>query len=163
MTLNPRISKSGVAERGLPSSGIFITRSQRLVRREKPFTVCGASSTTSPKVFQKERSCCSTTAIERTGTLISLTGTYREGVPAGGSGNAEKCLVVKRADKKSFCASAAAKQTSNREISTRGTTPWALGGRAFMRAVVQLSSNPVGNGMKAENREEDGGRRTGVA
>src|SRR5438132_8589286 len=87
--------------------------------------MCGAIAITSPWVFQKERSCCSTISEAKTGTFISLIGTYIDGVPAGGTGCDVKCLHLKGEDIKSCCASRLAKQTSSTDMSAQGTTPTA--------------------------------------
>jgi hypothetical protein len=84
-TLKPKRSKKGVAERDLPT-GTFNTMSQRLVSRGRPLYVCGAMATISPWVDQKERSVCSMTGTDSTGTFTSFIGTYWDGVPAGGTG-----------------------------------------------------------------------------
>src|SRR5437899_12360424 len=90
-TLKPRISKRGVADSGFPSPGSFSTISQQFVWSGKPFTMCGASSTISPWVDQRERSCCSTMRDASTGTFTNLMGTYLDGVPAGGRGCESTC------------------------------------------------------------------------
>jgi hypothetical protein len=46
-TLKPKMSKNRAAERGLPT-GVLSTMSQRLVRREVPEYLCGATATISP-------------------------------------------------------------------------------------------------------------------
>src|SRR5437016_2488031 len=84
---------------------------------------------TSPWVAQKVRSWVSTTSEAKTGTFISFIGTYIDGIPAGGTGCALKCLHSKGEDIKSCCASWLAKQTSSKDMSARGTTPMAELGR----------------------------------
>ena len=122
ITLNPSKSKNGVAESGVPAL-TFKTMSQWLDCSEKPLYICGAMATTSPCVDQRFWSCCSTTNEAKTGMLVSLMGTKRDGVPAGGTGCTVKCLHTNREDKKSCCTSLLAKQTSKRDMLAQGTIP----------------------------------------
>src|SRR5438128_5762099 len=90
ITLNPSKSKKGVAESGDPVL-TFRTISQRLDCSVKPLYICGAIATTSPCLDQRFWSCCSTTNQAKTGMLVSLTRTKRDGVRAGGTGCAVQC------------------------------------------------------------------------
>src|SRR5438128_7285346 len=127
ITLNPSKSKKGVAESGDP---VLTSRtiSQQLDCSVKPLYICGAIATTLPCLDQRFRSCCSTTNKAKTGTLVSLMGTNREGVPAGGTGCTIKCLHTNGEARKSCCTSLLAKQTSKRDMSARGTIPTEDGG-----------------------------------
>src|SRR5437879_3518889 len=104
----------------------------------------------SPNCPQCLRSCCSTTSLDSTGTLIILIGTKRDAVPAGGRGWVVKCLVTKGVLTKSCCASPVGKQTSKRDTSVLETTPEAEDGSSSMMASSQSSTNPEGSGRKAE-------------
>src|SRR5437016_12228318 len=69
-----------------------------------------------------------------------------------------KGLVIK-----SCCASAAAKQTSSRNMSALGTKPRADNRRADTISPAQSCLYVEGRGTKAECREETGGRCKGAA
>src|SRR5438128_5480020 len=99
----------------------------------------------------------------KTRTFTSLIGTYCDGVPAGGTGLDVKCLQTKGEDKKSCCTSRLAKQTSMSEMSARGTIPTAEFGSCEMISRAHTCLYAAGRGMKAECREEEGGRRCGAA
>src|SRR5437879_13203570 len=64
---------------------------------------------------------------------------------------------------KSCCASAAAKQTSSRNMSALGMKPRADRGRADTMSPAQACLYVEGRGTKAECREETGGRCKGAA
>src|SRR5438128_8479737 len=162
MTLNPSKSKNGGAARGDPAF-TFNTISQRLDCKGRPLYICGAIAITSPYSDQKEQSCCLTIKDAITGTFISFTGTYVEGVPVGGTGCTVKCLQVKGEERKSCCASLLAKQTSNREMSAWGTIPTAEVGRLAMISKAQPCLYIEGRGMNIEYQEEEGGKRWGAA
>ena len=112
--------------------------------------MCRAIAITSLWVDQKERSCCSTISEAKTGTFISLIGTYIDGVPAGGTGCDVKCLHLKGEDIKSCCASWLAKQTSKTDTSAQGTTPTAELGMLVTIFIAQSCLYVDGRGMKAE-------------
>src|SRR5437773_7456241 len=162
ITLKPHRSKKGVAERVFPPES-FKTRSQRLEIKGVSLYLWGAIATTSPYEDQKERSVCSKTIRDNTGTLTSLIGIKVGGVPAGGRGCAVKCLQTKGLAMKSCCASAAAKQTSSRKMSALGTKPRADSGRADTMSPAQACLYVEGSGTNAECREETGGRCRGAA
>ena len=105
---------------------------------------------TSPWVAQKEQSWVSTTNEAKTGTFISLIGTYMDGVPAGGTGCDVKCLHLKGEDIKSCCTSWLAKQTSRTDTSAQGTTPTAELGMLETMFIAQSCLYADGRGMKAE-------------
>src|SRR5438128_2703483 len=162
ITLKQQRSKNGVAESVFPPDS-FKTKSQRLEINGVSLYLCGARATTSPCEDQNERIACSKAARERTGTLTSLIGIKVGGVPAGGRGCAVKCLQTKGLAMKSCCASAAAKQTSSRNMSALGTKPRAERGRADTMSPAQACLYAEGRGTKAECREETGGRCKGAA
>src|SRR5437899_12276847 len=105
---------------------------------------------TSPWVAQKEQSWVSTTSEAKTGTFISLIGTYIDGVPAGGTGCAVKCLHWKGEDIKSCCASRLAKQTSSKDTSAWETTRTAELGMLETISIAQSCLYVDGRGMKVE-------------
>src|SRR5438128_12518053 len=95
--------------------------------------------------------------------LTSLIGTYWEGMPAGGRGCTVRCVEVNGAERKSDWCSLLAKQTSKRDMSSRGTTPTDVLGRSERIGTSHFGSKVTGSRRKQEEREEEGGKRTGVA
>jgi hypothetical protein len=72
-------------------------------------------------------------------------------------------LQVNSESMKSCCASCVAKHISTSDMSALGTIPTADEGKAEMISTFQACLYVAGKGMKAEKREEEGGRRCGAA
>src|SRR5438128_10481831 len=94
----------------------------------------------------------------KTGTFTNLIGTYTDGVPAGGTGWDVKCLQMKGEDKKSYCTSLLAKQTSRSEMSALGTIPTAEFGMLYMILRGHPWLYVEGRCPKGEERGAVGGR-----